>query len=130
MVERVHDRQRDAVALLGDALVLGDAGRVDGERRVDRDGDVRLGGVGGGAGAAAADFLLHRRGEDHLVLAAFVRLAHRLDRDERRHAVVEALAADAVADLGELLHQRDRVADADLLSSPPRPAGRGRRRSR
>ena len=41
----VHDRQRHATALHGHALVLRHAGDVDGQRRVDADRDVGLGGV-------------------------------------------------------------------------------------
>ena len=96
------------------ALVLRHAGRIDGERRVDGDGDVRLGGVGRRPRAAqpTSSCTVAARITSYF---SFLRLAHRLDRDERRHAVVQALAADALADLAELLHERDRVADADFL---------------
>src|SRR5688500_2084452 len=110
----VHHRQSDAGVLFGDALVLGGAGGIYGERGVDRDGDVRLGGVGGGAGAAQADFFLHRGGEDDFVLQ-LLHLPPRFDGDEGSYAVVQALAADAVADLVELRDKCDGIADADFL---------------
>ena len=64
----VPNPQARALALLGRAVLLGDAGRVAGQGHVDPDADVGLHLVGRGARAAQADLFL--RGEDHMDLGA------------------------------------------------------------
>src|SRR6185436_11708298 len=87
----VLDVEAEALAVGGDGFLFGDAGGVAGEGDVDAQADVGCDGVGGGLGAAEADFFLGGEGYDDFATvgrAGGVELADGLDAEPAGDAVV------------------------------------------
>ena len=107
-----------AVAVLGDALALRDAGRVARQVHVEAHADVRAHLVGRGGGAAQAHLFLRAEGHHDVggvLLAGALDAAQRLDGHEAGHAVVERLAHHLERRLHERLVEHHVVAHLDLL---------------